>query len=563
MLERLELEGLALIERAELDLGAGLLAITGETGAGKSLLVFALSLLAGARGNKDYIRQGAERARIEASFTGCRQLIPAELQAELYKEDLVEELEFPDELIISRELSVRGRNICRLNGRLMPLSLLRRLGPLLLDIQSQRDQALIYDEQQHLKFLEQFGGPELEAEAERYRQLWEGLRRLVQERRRLGGDPRAREHERALLAYQVEELGGIQAEADEEERLLASVAAMEEEQAEALALDEVLTQLEGGSEQPGVLELLSAARSRLAQTGLEQLEASVQTLALLLEQCQGLQADLERRRFGLHYDEAAWNRAWQRLDQLRSVGHKYGKNIQDLPDFLEQSRRELRQLEDAEERLRELDQEIRAQQQAIVDQAARLSAARREAAGRLETAVVASLSELGMPGLRFAVQFRPLAKLQQRGAEDLAFYIQANPGEALGPISQIASGGESSRILLAVKCILSCQQDQGTMVFDEVDAGISGEACQLVAAKLQELGRTKQVLCITHAAQIAACGREHWKISKSVQGGRTRTQICRLEKEGRVAELARLLAGDESDAEARRLARQLLKRPGR
>ena len=563
MLERLELEGLALIERAELDLGAGLLAITGETGAGKSLLVFALSLLAGARGNKDYIRQGAERARIEASFTGCRQLIPAELQAELYKEDLVEELEFPDELIISRELSVRGRNICRLNGRLMPLSLLRRLGPLLLDIQSQRDQALIYDEQQHLKFLEQFGGPELEAEAERYRQLWEGLRRLVQERRRLGGDPRAREHERALLAYQVEELGGIQAEADEEERLLASVAAMEEEQAEALALDEVLTQLEGGTEQPGVLELLSAARSRLAQTGLEQLEASVQTLALLLEQCQGLQADLERRRFGLHYDEAAWNRAWQRLDQLRSVGHKYGKNIQDLPDFLEQSRRELRQLEDAEERLRELDQEIRAQQQAIVDQAARLSSARREAAGRLETAVVTSLAELGMPGLRFAVQFRPLAKLQQCGAEDLAFYIQANPGEALGPISQIASGGESSRILLAVKCILSCQQDQGTMVFDEVDAGISGEACQLVAAKLQELGRTKQVLCITHAAQIAACGREHWKISKSVQGGRTRTQICRLEKEGRVAELARLLAGDESDAEARRLARQLLKRPGR
>ena len=563
MLERLELEGLALIERAELDLGAGLLAITGETGAGKSLLVFALSLLAGARGNKDYIRQGAERARIEASFTGCRQLIPAELQAELYKEDLVEELEFPDELIISRELSVRGRNICRLNGRLMPLSLLRRLGPLLLDIQSQRDQALIYDEQQHLKFLEQFGGPELEAEAERYRQLWEVLRRLVQERRRLGGDPRAREHERALLAYQVEELGGIQAEADEEERLLASVAAMEEEQAEALALDEVLTQLEGGTEQPGVLELLSAARSRLAQTGLEQLEASVQTLALLLEQCQGLQADLERRRFGLHYDEAAWNRAWQRLDQLRSVGHKYGKNIQDLPDFLEQSRRELRQLEDAEERLRELDQEIRAQQQAIVDQAARLSSARREAAGRLETAVVTSLAELGMPGLRFAVQFRPLAKLQQCGAEDLAFYIQANPGEALGPISQIASGGESSRILLAVKCILSCQQDQGTMVFDEVDAGISGEACQLVAAKLQELGRTKQVLCITHAAQIAACGREHWKISKSVQGGRTRTQICRLEKEGRVAELARLLAGDESDAEARRLARQLLKRPGR
>ena len=563
MLERLELEGLALIERAELDLGAGLLAITGETGAGKSLLVFALSLLAGARGNKDYIRQGAERARIEASFTGCRQLIPAELQAELYKEDLVEEAEFPDELIISRELSVRGRNICRLNGRLMPLSLLRRLGPLLLDIQSQRDQALIYDEQQHLKFLEQFGGPELEAEAERYRQLWEGLRRLVQERRRLGGDPRAREHERALLAYQVEELGGIQAEADEEERLLASVAAMEEEQAEALALDEVLAQLEGGTEQPGVLELLSAARSRLAQTGLEQLEASVQTLALLLEQCQGLQADLERRRFGLHYDEAAWNRAWQRLDQLRSVGHKYGKNIQDLPDFLEQSRRELRQLENAEERLRELDQEIRAQQQAIVDQAARLSAARREAAGRLETAVVTSLAELGMPGLRFAVQFRPLAKLQQRGAEDLAFYIQANPGEALGPISQIASGGESSRILLAVKCILSCQQDQGTMVFDEVDAGISGEACQLVAAKLQELGRTKQVLCITHAAQIAACGREHWKISKSVQGGRTRTQICRLEKEGRVAELARLLAGDESDAEARRLARQLLKRPGR
>ena len=563
MLERLELEGLALIERAELDLGAGLLAITGETGAGKSLLVFALSLLAGARGNKDYIRQGAERARIEASFTGCRQLIPAELQAELYKEDLVEEAEFPDELIISRELSVRGRNICRLNGRLMPLSLLRRLGPLLLDIQSQRDQALIYDEQQHLKFLEQFGGPELEAEAERYRQLWEGLRRLVQERRRLGGDPRAREHERALLAYQVEELGGIQAEADEEERLLASVAAMEEEQAEALALDEVLTQLEGGTEQPGVLELLSAARSRLAQTGLEQLEASVQTLALLLEQCQGLQADLERRRFGLHYDEAAWNRAWQRLDQLRSVGHKYGKNIQDLPDFLEQSRRELRQLEDAEERLRELDQEIRAQQQAIVDQAARLSSARREAAGRLETAVVTSLAELGMPGLRFAVQFRPLAKLQQCGAEDLAFYIHANPGEALGPISQIASGGESSRILLAVKCILSCQQDQGTMVFDEVDAGISGEACQLVAAKLQELGRTKQVLCITHAAQIAACGREHWKISKSVQGGRTRTQICRLEKEGRVAELARLLAGDESDAEARRLARQLLKRPGR
>lgn len=565
MIDRLSIRNLALLESAELSLEDALTVFTGETGAGKSLLISALDLVSGGRANKDAVRNGATSALVEVVFSAVEQLLPPRVQAELMADGLVEaepDDTFPDSLILSREVAAKGKNYCRINGRFVSLQRLHEVGAYLLDIQSQRDQAALYDVKTHLPLLDRFAGEELHEKLNTYQELLSERKNLLREQKQLGGNPAQRARELDLLSYQIEEIDKLAPRSDEDEKLRKHRLLYQNSAKIRRSLDECITLLSADGEDSLLarLDYISARLQEVARLD-ERWREQAERADLLREEMSDLSGELNSHRETIEDKPDLLDKIELRLSQLADLKRKYGPELKDVTDFKAHAEQRRDELEAAESRLVEIDEKLHVNRLLLQEAADALSKVRHSAAGRLSAAVEFELSSLGMKEAEFKIAFAENTTVYgPYGLDQLQFMICTNPGEDFKPLAKIASGGESARILLAIKLILTSGHPNATLIFDEVDSGVSGQTCTLIGEKLQRLAVENQIFCVTHSAQIAACGRQHVLIAKSINEGRTHTQLITLKENERKHELARLLSGEEAAGAAAEVVAGLLER---
>lgn len=535
MLNELHIENIAVIERADIAFGAGLNILTGETGAGKSILVDSLHAVLGGRVSRELVRSGAEKAVVCATFDPQ----PA---AQWCVEN---EIECDDELIIRRQITADGKTACRVCGMPVTTAQLRTLGSLLLDIHGQNDGQQLLDERQHLRYLDQFGG--LDAEMASYSAEYQKYAALCKEHETLSSYESEKEFLTDSLRHQIEELERAELKAGEETELTERRELLRNFEKLSEAVDLAYDLLSGRD--GCAVALASEANDAVSRAAayaseLSALPAAVQDAVYALQDAAETLRDF---RDGMDFSDEEYDRIENRLAALRRLERKYNTDEDGLIQKLEDARKKLDEIEYADDRLQKLDRLIQAQEAVVQKAAKKLTAARKAAAAALEKQVERELRELSMPAVRFRVELLPLPGqpgFQAAGADVVQFLISANAGEQPGRISKIASGGELSRIMLALKNVFAQRDNVPSMVFDEVDTGVSGVAAQRVGEKLAKLSATKQVVCITHLPQIAAMADHHYLIEKAVSGGRTRTTVQRLDRSGRCRELARLHGGD-------------------
>lgn len=536
MLELLHIENIAIIERADIMFGRGFNALTGETGAGKSIVIDALGAVLGQRTSRELIRTGAEKAFVSAEFSG----VPAEMPG------LAETGLSPEEdgtLLLQRELYGDGRNACRVNGRPVTVAQLRRIGAGLLNIHGQHDGQQLLDEEQHLAYLDRFGRVDdaLTRCAERYGTLRETRREI--ETLRMDEAEKARRVD--MLRHQIDELERADLQEGEEEALLARRNILRSGEKFTAAIAKADLCLNGGDEGMGAVSAI-----REAENALHALRSLGDEFAALSERLEALRCEaydlaetIRDKKEAYEFSPQELDAVEARCDQLYRLKKKYGASVGDMLAYLARSREELDRIEYADERIAQLQETLREQEAAAMEAARALSALRRAAAQELEERISRELAELDMPKLRFAIDFQE-KELSENGIDAVSFLMSANVGESLRPIQKIASGGELSRIMLAMKNVLAEQDSVMTMVFDEVDTGVSGRAAQRVAEKLARLSRFRQVLCVTHLPQLAAMADVHFGVEKGEADGRTRTNVLVLDRAARRREVARLSGGD-------------------
>lgn len=533
MLNVLHIENIAVIEQAEICFDQGFNVLTGETGAGKSIVIDAISAILGERTYRDVIRTGAPRAFVSAVFTG----IPA---LSWFSENQVEY--DPDELLIQREIFPDGKNICRVNSRPVTVSILKRLGAQLINIHGQHDSQQLFDEARHLGYLDLFARDE--ALLARYADAFAQVQSLRAQIERLSMDEGEKLRLVETLQYQIDEIEraalhlGEDAELENRRRVLRS--------AEKItgSLQEALAALYGDEASSGAAGLLAEAEQALARVERvdEDISALHQTVSDLMYTAQDA-ADLVRDRLdSLSYSQEELEQLEARLDTIHRLKRKYGASCEEILSFLENAKKRLDEIEFASDRIERLEKELQKAIQAAKAQALCLRSARQETAARLEDRMRSELSQLDMPKVQFVCQFEE-TDLTASGMDAVRFLMSANVGEALKPLSKVASGGELARIMLAMKNVLAEQDSVPTLIFDEVDAGVSGRAAQKVAYKLWSVARGRQVLCVTHLPQLAAMADAEYTVEKRVENDRTYTSVLRLDDEGRRRELARLTGG--------------------
>lgn len=536
MLELLHIENIAIIERADIEFGRGFNALTGETGAGKSIVIDALGAVLGQRTSRELIRTGAEKAFVSAAFGD----VPAELPG------LAENGLAPEEdgtLLLQRELYGDGKNVCRVSGRPVTVAQLRRIGASLLNIHGQHDGQQLLDEEQHLIYLDRFG--RVEAELDAYRARYDAWRATRREMDALRMDEAEKARRVDMLRHQIGELERADLQEGEEEALLARRNILRNGEKFISAISEADACLNGGDEGLGAVSAIKEAEDALRS--LRSLGDAFITLSDRLEtlRCEAydLAETIRDKKDEFDFSPQELDAVESRCDQLYRLKKKYGSSVEEMLAYLERSREELDRIEYADDRLAQLEQKLKAQEKAARDAAKTLSEKRRAAAKELEARISRELSELDMPKLRFSIDFQD-KELAEDGTDTVAFLMSANMGEALRPIQKIASGGELSRIMLALKNVLAEQDSVMTMVFDEVDTGVSGRAAQRVAEKLAKLSRTRQVLCVTHLPQLTAMADVHFGVEKGEENGRTLTRVRLLDRAARRAEIARMSGGD-------------------
>jgi len=535
LLRELHIENVAVIERADLELGPGLNILTGETGAGKSILVDAMHAILGSRASRELVRTGAEKAVVCATFDPepCRAWCDEN------------EIECDDELIIRRQITAEGKTSCRVCGVPVTTAQLRDLGALLLDIHGQNDGRYLLDEREHLRSLDKFG--RLELELARYQAQYQAYQALCKERDTLSAYENEKELLTDSLSRQLEELEHAQLKAGEEAELAERSDLLRNFEKLSEAVDLAYDLLAGRDDSASALagEALSEVERAANYAG--ELAALPEVVKGAVFTLQDAAETLRDFRDGLDFSDEEFDRIESRLSLLRRLERKYNTDEAGLIDLLDSVRKRLDQIEYAGDRLQKLETLIAKQAQQTLAAATELTHKRTEAAAALERQVECELRELSMPSVRFHGEITPLGGtpgFQSTGADNVRFLISANAGEALGRISKIASGGELSRIMLALKNVFAERDDVPSMVFDEVDAGVSGVAAQRVGEKLGKLSMAKQVICITHLPQIAAMADQHYLIEKREQDGRTRTTVQLLDSDGRQREIARLYGGE-------------------
>ncbi len=531
-LAELSVKDLALVSELRLELAPGLTVLTGETGAGKSMLVDALLAATGGRVAAGMVREGAERARVEASFAGAGD----------------------DELILVREIQP-GRAPARMNGETVPLAKLAERGAELVAIHGQGEQLRLARPAVQRDLLDAFGGHDRQRDAAAA--AHRTLRDIQAERASLGGDPHERARRLALLEHEVNEIDAAAIGTDEETELASALAvarSAERLRASAGSIHELLV----GDRSAARDRLALAARDLTAAAELDpRLAADAARLSATVDEVADLGAELRRYADSIDVDPRELERLESRNGTLADLKRKYGPSLPDVIAYLERARRELSDVSSQEDRLARIDAEERTARDALSAASATLHAAREKAAKKLAKQVEAELADLGLARCRFSVVLEPVEP-DASGADRVTFRIAPNPGEPFAPLEVIASGGELSRIMLAIEVVLAAQDETPVLVFDEVDSGVGGRLGEVVGRALWSLARQHQVLCVSHLAQVAAYADTHVKVSKEVRAGRTHVVAERLAKKDSVTELAEMLGAGGSARSLAAGARELV-----
>ena len=532
MLSLLHIENIAVIECADISFDRGFNVLTGETGAGKSIVIDAISAILGQRAYRDMIRTGTNKASVRAVFTDVPKLA-------WFEENGVE---YDSETIIQREVHLDGKNVCRVNGSLVTVSILNKLGIQLINIHGQHDSASLFDEANHLTFLDDFAGNE--AIREIYTEKYGAVEKLRREINRISMDESEKIRRMETLKYQIEEIEKAHLEPGEDDALEERRKLLQNSEKIAKGLNEAVECLYGGDDTDGAATLLNMAERALARIAKysDDISSLHEKVADLMYQVQDAAEIARDVQYELSYSADELDKIESRLDVIHKLRRKYGTTCADILQYLEKAKQELDEIEFADDHVERLKKKLKKAEKEAWDAALDLRKNRQEVAEKLSARILTELAQLDMPKVQFSCQFTEL-ELTANGADAVAFYMSANVGEALKPMNKVASGGELARIMLAMKNVLAEQDRVNTLIFDEVDTGVSGRAAQKVAEKLKSVARSKQVLCVTHLPQIAAMGDTHMLIAKGERDGRTYTTVTPLDLEGRKRELARIIGG--------------------
>lgn len=554
MLSLLHIENIAIIEQADIVLQPGFTVLTGETGAGKSIIIDSIGAILGQRTSRELIRNGAKKGFVSAVFED----IPPALKQQL--EELGLDTEEDGTVRIQRELSAEGRSVCRVNMRPVSASVLKTLSPYLINIHGQHDGQKLMQEEYHIDFLDSFF--EAEPLLEQFRPMYAKLHTLRSKIRELEKSGQQREQRIDMLRYQMEEIAAAELKAGEEESLIERRQFFENAGQLAYSLQAASKLLSGNEEDEGAMDLLSRAADELADVATlsQDLNNLSQKAEEIRYQAEDLAASVAMLATDIDFSPQERDAVEERLDTIYRLRRKYGATVEEVLAYYDKASKELGELENADDRKDEMMEEYHQTLTKAREIAGELSKRRRQAAELLEAKIVEQLKDLDMPKVRISIQVSSQTKLNPHGMDEVRFLISTNPGEPVKPLSKIASGGELSRIMLAIKNVLTQTEDVGTLIFDEIDTGVSGRAAQKIALKLGEISRRKQTLCVTHLPQLAAMGDHHLLIKKSLSEEYTFTDVFNLNEEERVGELARMLSGDTITELSMQNAAELLER---
>ncbi|MEF2838239.1 MAG: DNA repair protein RecN [Oscillospiraceae bacterium] len=548
MLSLLHIENIAVIECADISFDQGFNVLTGETGAGKSIVIDAISAILGERAYRDMIRTGTNKASVRAIFTGVPNL-------NWFADNGVE---YDAETVIQREIYLDGKNVCRVNGSLVSVAILRKLGTQLINIHGQHDSATLFDEDNHLTFLDAFGDNEmLRAD---YYEKYEAVAKLRREIDKMTMDESEKLRRMETLRYQIAEIEKADLEPGEDEALEERRKILQNAEKLSNGMDTAVECLYGGDESDGAAGLLAQAEYALARLAKfsDNFAAMHDRIADLMYQVQDAAEEVRDARDDLSYSADELEQIESRLDVIYKLRRKYGVTCEDILAYLDKAKKELDDIEFADDHLERLKKKLKKAEKEAWDAAKNLRKSRQETSAVMAERILTELAQLDMPRVQFACQFTE-TDLTANGADTVAFYMSANAGEALKPMSKVASGGELARIMLAMKNVLAEKDQVNTLIFDEVDTGVSGRAAQKVAEKLRSVATHKQVLCVTHLPQLAALANTHLLIAKSERDGRTYTSVTPLDLEGRKKELARIIGGTNITETTLKSAEEMLR----
>ena len=548
MLSLLHIENIAVIECADISFDQGFNVLTGETGAGKSIVIDAISAILGERAYRDMIRTGTNKASVRGIFTGVPDL-------PWFADNGVE---YDSETVIQREIYLDGKNVCRVNGSLVSVAILRKLGTQLINIHGQHDSATLFDEDNHLMFLDAFGDNEQLRVI--YSERYEAVAKLRREIDKMTMDESEKLRRMETLRYQIAEIEKADLEIGEDEALEERRKILQNAEKLSNGMDTAVECLYGGDESDGAAGLLAQAEYALARLAKfsDSFAAMHERVADLMYQVQDAAEEVRDARDDLSYSADELERIESRLDVIHKLRRKYGVTCEDILNYLDKAKKELDDIEFADDHLEHLKKKLKKAEKEAWDAAKALRKNRQETSVTMADRILTELAQLDMPRVQFACQFAE-TDLTANGADTVAFYMSANAGEALKPMSKVASGGELARIMLAMKNVLAEKDQVNTLIFDEVDTGVSGRAAQKVAEKLRSVAAHKQVLCVTHLPQLAALANTHLLIAKSERDGRTYTSVTPLDVEGRKKELARIIGGTNITETTLKSAEEMLR----
>ena len=549
MLKQLHIEHVAVIDSADVSMASGFHVLTGETGAGKSLIVESVNMVTGERTSRDIIPSGEKKALVEALF----EVTDGEVKEKL------EALGFPiedDSVLLCRELYADGRNVCRINGHMATVAMLRQVGHLLIDIHGQQDGQALLHKENHLSYLDAFSPDELKALLTQYKEKYAEWVEIRKKLRMMMEDDSDKEQRAELLRFQIDELEQYEPWSIDEDALKNERSVLQNAGKIKQALREVVSALSDGDGFSSAEDLLSGICRTLRNAsgmdaGIEQFMEEATDIECRL---QDLSASVSRYEDSVSLDEERLDIISETLDSLVKLKRKYGNTPQEMEAYYRQAMEELSNIDFSAEKLAEYQKESAKLETELHTLADDITIIRKNSAKKLEEAVTKELLDLNMPKVVFEVSLQP-SQLTESGQDDVEFLISTVPTEPTKPMTKIASGGEMARIMLAMKTVLSDEDFVETLVFDEIDTGVSGRAATRIAEKMKELSKTKQVLCITHLPQIAAVADSHFLVLKDANS--FHTSVSLLSEEERLDELARLMGGDVPSETIREGAREL------
>ncbi|MBS4215733.1 DNA repair protein RecN [Neobacillus rhizophilus] len=553
MLSELSIKNFAIIEALTISFEKGLTVLTGETGAGKSIIIDAIHLLAGGRGSAEFVRHGEDKAEIEGLFQIDEPQHPVYLKALEFGIDIEEGM-----VILRRDISRSGKSVCRVNGKLVTISTLREIGSALVDIHGQHEHQELMDETRHLPLLDQFGAEEIAASLEEYREVFARFEKTRQKLKALSENDQQMAHRLDLILFQLNEIQKADLKLHEDEELAEEKRKLANFEKVYEAFQLSYSALNG--EQKG-LDWIGMAMGHLEDAG--SLDSSYKELYELVSNCyyqlEDAARSLRNEMDDMEFDPQRLHEIEDRLNEINQLKRKYGRSIKEILEYAAKIEEEIETLQNKETHISELEKELASINKDLILEARELSALRQKWAKNLTGLIHTELKELYMEKTVFEIRIETEPQhFSKTGIDHVQFYISTNPGEPLKPLSKVASGGELSRIMLALKSIFSKHQGVTSIIFDEVDTGVSGRVAQAIAEKIYKVSVNSQVLCISHLPQVAAMADTHLYISKLIKGGRTTTSVKPLNEQEKIKEVGRMISGTEITELTKQHAKELL-----